>query len=130
MEALNLSEFKDQYSLDPVSKTVSFDIRRKDSLTGEVYSGSFKIKLFLNLRERTAAAASYSKRNLGIEKTDSIYILNKVVCELQAACIECPEWFKGDAPFNIVDAEGIVDMIYTLHLAAGEEYINHLQSRN
>lgn len=125
----DLSQYREQYSLDIVSKTVSFDIARKDEFTGEQYKGHFKIKLFLSLKERTLAAASYSKKNLGVEKTDPIYSLNKIICELQAASVECPEWFKGDEPFNIVDAEGIIDMIFTLHLAAGEEYISHLQSR-
>lgn len=128
-EVLDLSQFKDQYSLDTVSKTVSFDVRRQDGLTGQLYTGTFKIKLFLNLKERSQAAASYSKRNLGIDKSDRVYALNKIICELQAACVECPPWFKDEAPFDIVDTEAIVDTIYVLHLAAGDEYVRNLQSR-
>lgn len=121
-ETLDLKAFRNQYQLLKDKKTVVFSlVNIKDEETGELYTGDFEMKLFLTLKERSLAAAAHTRRNIGIDPFDDTYKLNRIVCELQASSIVCPDWFKEDKAFSIVGIQPI-DRIYTLVKAAQEEY--------
>lgn len=121
-EPIDLKVYRDQYQLLKDKKTVVFSlVNILDEQTGEAYSGDFEVKLFLSLKERSIAAASHTRRNIGIDPFDEAHKLNKVVCELQVSCVSCPDWFKEDKAFLIVGIQPI-DRIYTLVKAAQEEY--------
>jgi hypothetical protein len=129
LEPIDLKEYRSQYRLLSDKKTVVFSlINIIDEETGEKYSGDFEIKLFLSLKERGVAAANFSRRNIGINSHEEVYTLNKIICELQAKTVVCPDWFKDEKAFEIVGLQPI-DRIYTLVKAAQEEYRDNMNSR-
>jgi hypothetical protein len=120
-EELDYKKYKDLYKLDISSKTVNFNIRVKDEYTGQSYSGDFEMKLFLNLGERSVKAREATRRNLDIDPFDQIFRFNSIICELKVHCLNCPDWFKNEEPFNMVGIQPI-EQIFILLSAAQKEY--------
>lgn len=103
----------------------SFDVNVKGENTGMAYTGRFVMKLFLTLKQRSALAVEYSKRDVGNEKDEIMSAVIRSVCELQAHCEEAPAWFKGDGVWDLVDIQPIVALREKLEEAL-EQYAKEL----
>lgn len=129
IKPVDFKAFRSQYTLVHNNRSVVFSLHNiLDEETGVKYSGDFEIKLFLSLKERGIVAANAGRRNIGIDPFEEVFTLNKVVCELQAKCTLCPDWFKDDKAFEIVGIQPI-DRIFTLVKAAQEEYKEMMNGR-
>jgi hypothetical protein len=82
----------------------------KGESTRKAYKGKFVFKLFLNLRERGSVAIEVSKRDGANIKDQSTTFITQIICELQALCETCPDWFKGEAVWDLLDYEPIIQL--------------------
>jgi hypothetical protein len=88
----------------------SFDLNVKGENTGKVYNGKFVMRLFLSLKQRSALAVEYSRRDIGNEKDDVMSAIIKSICELQTHCEEAPEWFTKETVWDLVDLQPIISI--------------------
>jgi hypothetical protein len=110
-----------------VNDRAIFEVNTKGEMTGKVYTGRFTMKLFLTLGQRSKVAVEYSKRDFGNDRDETTGAINKLICEFQALAEECPEWFKGEAAWDLVDYQPLIAIREGLE-AAQKEYSNKINA--
>jgi hypothetical protein len=91
-----------------VNDKVVFEINAKGETTGRVYTGSFTMKLFLSLKDRSRAAVEFSKVNSGNTEDQELANINKTVCEYLIMSETAPEWFQPSSAFDLQDFSPLV----------------------
>lgn len=86
-----------------VNDKAVFELSSKGESTGRVYSGKFVMKLFLSLRDRSAAAVEFSKLNEGNTQDQEVAFLNRMLSEFSLQAEESPEWFRDRKVLDIED---------------------------
>lgn len=103
-----------------VSDKAVFEVNVKGENSGKVYSGKFVMRLFLTLGQRSKVAVEYSKRDLGNDRDEETSAITRLICEFQILADECPDWFKGDAPWDLVDYQPLLEIRKALEAAQTE----------
>jgi len=97
-----------------------FDVNVKGEFSGQVYGGSFVLKLFPTLKDRQQIAVEFSRRNLGNDSDFETQQITKAICELTTLCEKCPEWFSKEKIWDLVDLNPIVAIREGLEAAQNE----------
>lgn len=102
-----------------------FNVNVKGELSGNIFEGSFVIKLFPTLKDRQQIAVEFSRRNLGNESDFEVQQMTKVVSELIVLTEQSPDWFKKETVWDLVDLSPIVAVREGLE-AAQKEHMDAL----
>jgi len=110
-----------------VANKAVFRLSVKGEMTGKVYEGDFVLGVFLSLRQRNQVAVEYSKRDVGNDLDAGMSQVNRLICEFQAMAEQFPEWFKGEAVWDLQDFQPILSIKEELE-AAQKEYAEKINA--
>jgi hypothetical protein len=105
-----------------VGETCVFDMKIKGESTRKVYKGSFVLRLFLSLRERTQVAVEFSRRDKGNEKDAIQSGITQMICEMKCLADQAPDWFKSEDVWDVKDFQPFLTIKEELDKAI-EEYL-------
>jgi len=105
-----------------VGETCVFELKVKGESTRKTYKGSFVMRLFLSLRDRTQVAIEFSKRDRGNDKDTFHSNIVQTICELKQLADQAPEWFKSEDVWDCKDIQPFLSIREELDKAI-EEYL-------